>query len=822
MKHSSWLIEWGLPLLGSIFIVCVGLFSAGCMGGGSSSSSSSAVVGLTLPSQVSVIASAPAGGVGTGAIVAGALANTTGYAATSPYNTDVTQTWVFDSSMESLSTVNEILCYVQQTGATQMVNQGAYIALVNEKKCKQGQNQSGGQGGATQGAASNAGSTEVGKYQKWVVLSTRADNNSPQRVKVWVPPSTMTPTHPMDAQAILVEVTINESPSAAKPFGDFIMNFKGVMSQAGFGLQVGDPLMIGTLMSVNNNQSIPQFSFINLAGNAMPGMTGAPFSMTQATNVQMNDSNGTSGKAVTRVSETGMGPTPIDKKFAVAYGANGFLRGKDVNADNVIDSTVCTDRNNLKTTVWRYNLYNSADGSRVTVNSGFPFSQVNGQARFGHVGYWGVWTEDELGLNDGDVVTKESFGNGTAQQYTVNISNGKLNRRTKGTAAFTEVVGVDFFWWGDPADPFCNGGCANQGDYVINIAANGQATIVASNQWTNNGPKQTPLNPTVNITFVNQWDTLWLWSDAMGGSVVYANGAAALDFFKEDMVPVNDAAIAGGLSLVCYDRCPIGGVSAPTAENQIFYPLAQSVNGYTYTLAVANGKMTLTDTYANPNAEVNVTSIGGGGVFAQNYQWGISSGEMVTTTVAQGLVNWWDVYNANTTYRWETGPNNWNRQTAVTDAYSQIVLFDAPIKIDYTYDAGDDPSLAANVTTHPAGNKFLLEYGGTGDLWGFPWAQTDPTCDPYTTNCRWAPAVTLKSGVLLGNTSQYVVKQIEREQRMAVDGTNVACTGLSVTGMLADANFTLPTAVNGQVAITLAGKPTPADPAPAVIEGVLQ
>jgi len=45
--------------------------------------------------------------------------------------TDPVHAYVYDASMQSLDTVNMILCLMEQTRASDMVNQGAYIALVN-------------------------------------------------------------------------------------------------------------------------------------------------------------------------------------------------------------------------------------------------------------------------------------------------------------------------------------------------------------------------------------------------------------------------------------------------------------------------------------------------------------------------------------------------------------------------------------------------------------------------------------------------------------------------------------------------------------------
>lgn len=818
-------------------------------GGGGSSSSGGTVTGLEMPTKLSIVtaqedATSKISGISLPyKTIAGAVVNTSGYGATSAYATDETRTHVYDPSMEPLSIVNEILCYMEQTRASDMVNEGAYIALINEDKCQEGQNQSGGGSGGAQGSSSS--NTQATTYAKWVIESTRTDNAAPQYVKIWVP-GEPNPQDPMDGQNILVEVTVNEGVSASKPFGDFVLNFKGVVDSGLLGLPAGNQVttMVGTLKTVDNAEGKPQFQFINLGGQDA-GVTGAPFSMTQKTNVIMDDASGTSGMAMTNFSEwfdqngnsTEDTGERKEAKFAVGFNTGYFLRGKDTNGDSLVtsaDDQVCTDRTNYNTQVWRYNLYNAADGSRVSLNSGFPFNYTDGNgSHFGHIGYWGIWTEDGLSLTDldGQTITKETFGQGagSAPTYTVNVSGGKLWKRTREAATFAELVGVDMNWYGDPADPFCASGCASQGDYRATVVDNGGSYSVkatATLTWTDSGPQTTDITP-VDITPASTSTTgqqLWMWSDALGGSVVVKSDGVT--FFREEVVSPSD--VPAGLQLVCFENCVKGGIGTSVtvaSEADMFWIQWNSSTGtsnsHTYNVQVANGKISLLDESSNAvtlPASFDPVSLG----LPDWYQWGIHTGEMVTTTDALTLANWWDIYNSvNVTYRWESGNSDWNRQVTLTDAGSQLVTFDKPIQLPYTYEAGDDPNVDPLLANHPAGNKYLLEYGGGGELWGFPWQPEDPTCDPSTDNCRWVSALTLKSGVGLtgADSTQYVVKQIEREQTMVKQPDTSSCTaaGLNIDNV----SLPLPSTVDGQVSIAWSGRPAVTD-APAVIEGELQ
>ncbi|MBI5432497.1 MAG: hypothetical protein HZA52_06685 [Planctomycetes bacterium] len=149
------------------------LAAASCGGGGSSTDGGSgSIVGLSAPSEMSVVTATGAGmpGGGSASVAPGYTAP-----AGTDYENDTSKAHVFDPSMESIETVNGILCMVGQTAADEMVNQGQYIAQVNEDKCGMGGDES----SSGQGQSSSQG---VASYSLWVVDSTRADNDAQQIV----------------------------------------------------------------------------------------------------------------------------------------------------------------------------------------------------------------------------------------------------------------------------------------------------------------------------------------------------------------------------------------------------------------------------------------------------------------------------------------------------------------------------------------------------------------------------------------------------------------------------------------------------------------
>jgi len=110
-----------------------------------------------------------------------------------------------------------------------------------------------------------------------------------------------------------------------------------------------------------------------------------------------------------------------------------------------------------------------------------------------------------------------------------------------------------------------------------------------------------------------------------------------------------------------------------------------------------------------------------------------------------------------------------------------------------------------------AGATFLLEYGGPGELWGFPWEDDDG-------DGRWYSALTLKDGVTLTDgTNSFRVRGIEKEQTMQ----EVALSSCDVLDVSTALDMALPLAVSGTPGFAWRDMPTGTD-APAVIEGELQ
>jgi hypothetical protein len=837
LRKHRWLA--GLPLL---------LIGCGGGGGGGDPATPAApptappavptpIAGLELPEKFSVISATEGGGTGGSskpvALKAKGFAATlsalkTFDAADTDYSTDKTHVYVYDRSMESLGIINEIVCYIDQTGAGQMVNRGPYVALVNEDRCRQGQN---GNGGAT--GESTAGSTA--QFSRWIVESTRDDNTATQLVRIWVPDPEG--EGGLDGeQAILVELTIDRGVSETEPFGSFALSFRGVLDGAAIDLPgVEIETMRGRLATGDDDGSGPRFTFVSIGGSALPSAPPMDFGYENAASVRLDDAAGTSGLALTSTNDSwnrqGQSGSRHES-FALAYDAERFLSHRDDDDDGLAEEAVCRARDEYDVHAWRYNLYHERDGEfrgqpvtggeRVELNSGFPFSYDSGTSGdlYGWLGYHGVWTESGVTPPDGQSIQSFDYASDTTVDYTLHVAPGRLTRRVANVELLAGFVGDSFQFSGRHPT------LGLFGQWLVTVDAGIGFAITSTFSWNDQGivlsssidhdanagtppvPVSAALQPAHN-------EVLWMWSETLGGGVVYTQddsvpaASRTITFFAQEFVTAADTSLfpsgTSEVDLYCYDRCLKGGLTQSDVDGadgpwDLYHDYVGTA--LPYTLSVVDGKVLLTD--RTTGAPVDASSLG---LESMQQGWGISTGEMLTERLADESRPW-TVNERAMSFRWETGPNSWNRMVTATDVSGSTIVLDRPLQMSYVHSTAND----ANGSAEYAGKRFLLHYGGAGNLGGLPWLRDGDRS--YST-------VTLADGVVLTDDSNgFVVKAIEREQTMrAVDVAE--CADLDAAA--AYTTLTLPTADDiGAVSITLAGRPELAAAAPAVIEGQLQ
>ena len=804
-----------------IVMLTAALIFAGCSGGGGGSSSGSGgvVQSLKVGERVSVVDAqdSQTSNQINALQLASAVAD---LPAGSPYNTDESHTYVEERSSESFDIINEILCMMAQTGYDEMLNQGDYKAMINMSQCEGSKDNAESAGQASQNQSSGANADE---YEYWTVNSSRADNNSPQIVKVWVhePEEDFGNGDTEPAKTINVKTVITESKSSTNPYGIFTLNFQGVLDSN------GQEMMTGYLKAERDDSGTVLLKFYE------SGQHGSDESGTQQ--VTLNRStDGSTGSGTVSMSRTWQGQSE-SMGFDIAYNDNYFFRGDGTN-------NVCMNRTNTDSSVWRYGVYydenHDTPGERVEINSGFPIKYTdNGGTNYhGWAGYHGLWIDNDVSIPNGATVYKQDYSGGSSSEtaYTLMVAGGKLRRHMKKTVTLGDINGVPVSWHD------CSEDQQNPGNWIC------QDTRVTWNgtNFVKNAVRSEQTNhmwddiPEAVVTFdANAWDFNF-WSESLGGNgrinlmdnqgqQITLSDATQVVFHVEDTVYPGDTVPA---TLACFENCPDPSMVNTQPEPFFAKSTWQDPNNFqNANQSTAPGSLVAGTNYIeygfnattmeleHTSTPVVMTSMN------NNIQYGTWSGAMFEASPENFalLACEWD---ANSTcagqawdaldvfYTWETGMDNWNRLTALKQGET-VVSFDPPLNVEYT---------------HTNGAKYYLEYNGFGDLHGIPGKCVDEDTGEDT-ECwngsnddrfiRWVPEFSVPDGSSVNDavaSLTYYVKGLEKEERMIAEDSAATCTsaGLSLS------SYALPGA-SLYVAPDIGTEPE-IDGAPAVIAGEVQ
>ena len=751
---------------------------AACSGG--SSDSGGPIEGLQAPQQIEIVTVEGAQSTPQG--LTPPTAQTPSFAADSDYMTDVASNHVYDPSMEQIATVNHILCFLSQTGATEMVNAGPYNAQINEQRCEQGGDPSASSTGQSSGVAL--------VLSTWVVNSVRQSRTSPQTVSFWVPQND---DNGQSMGSIYARATISDSPSAENPFGRFALNFAMVPDQG----DVADALGHGTLETVDAGGNTLGFGFFETSGD-LSQVTTSPgdYAQVVAVLVSMN-ADETDGRArLTRSTryydeflnqDSGI----QTEEYLLDFSATEVLR------ELVGGGSECLSRTNFHYNTWRYNLYDAVTGERVELNSGFPIRTAGGG--YGWLGYHGLWVPPGEDVANGDVVQRVEFGSDTTSDYTILKAPGKLIRHRRDTLLLADADGIDFEWFDFQSQPPAR--------VRLNVV---QGQWFKTAQWDDPGQTWAPLESpelldTQALGFVS------MYSQSLGGPCSYRDGDPLITYFRTNVVDgaadLWNQAVNGAVQLYGYVQCLDSGITGAEAQQGDVYladvfdvntPYAFEFRAADLALYRDNGQQPATRVGLADNEAPQ------GGPFS----WGLRSGPLVTDTA--GLVSVWDVWSVDEFYVYETGHNPWNCLITALDAQNQPVSFDPPLQFTYTHSTLNDKNGSA---THN-GAVCVLNYNGPGDLHGIPHQGVDFNNDGSPD--RFYPTFSIADGVLCGPTGdEYVIRAVGSEIRLqAAPG---GCTGLDTANA---SSLTLPNG-SSYVAPDIGPRPTVTAP-PAVIEGVVQ
>src|SRR3954471_25008708 len=135
---------------------------------------------------------------------------------TSAYLTDAQSSHVQDATSESIGQVNMISCVFHAMRPDALVNQGAYVALIDKNKCDAEKASS------VASDSSSSGASQAPDYMTAVVNSTRASNTDPMLASAWI-------SIDQDGTPVTVfaHLSATAAPSTTDPYGTFRLDYCG-------------------------------------------------------------------------------------------------------------------------------------------------------------------------------------------------------------------------------------------------------------------------------------------------------------------------------------------------------------------------------------------------------------------------------------------------------------------------------------------------------------------------------------------------------------------------------------------------------------------
>ncbi len=702
------------------------------------------------------------------------------------YAADSARTNVYDPAMDALSTAGNIICFFNQANYLDMIGKGSYVAQADMKTCFN-------EGGGSESGQSSGSTKELTTLY---VESTRADDFSPLIAKVWFQMEQGGEGGGSTKVDMQVKMVVAEGQSDANPVGIFKLAWEGKVQ--------GQAMMKGfieTKRSAEEGKIVLNMVDSSSRGEGKTETTAGSAELSYDTLLKE-----VTGGVVHTSAPVWNNNTPTTQEFAAAFNDGYFLR------KNITESkTACLSKTEYDFSVWRYGLYNAADGSRVERNSGFPITvDSEGQKVYGWAGYWGLWLPQSVSVVDNLVVSRNDKA-GAGATYSVKVGPGKLIKKTRQEITLNELKGIEL---------------SANGQNIISY--DGTSFNKVGTQGNNGGvdyitPTPYPLQESWNT---NRAGSAMMYSQALGGQViVYYNAAGTPTspayYYKEE----NVTATADNLTLSCFQQCLQPQINSSQVSGNPWDMDATDASSPYFTVstsdrqAVWNNTKTAAEVYKK-NYSFDAASmtlkygnsavtLADGVTLSGNNSWGLQSGPLVTAAVAATIANPFDVYSASEYYQWETGSNTWNKFIAIRDGNGAAVSFDPPLFLNYVHSAANDRSgLADAPGAKYYDKKMLLQYQGFGQLQGIPSASNE--------NNRYAPLFAIKDGTLAGDANQYKIKALDLEVRMKLQA-DASCSALSVATLPS-----IPT-IDGFKSPDLGSAPSSLEgESPSVIEGIVQ
>lgn len=724
--------------------------------------------------------------------------------ANSPYFTDVQNSQVQDATSQSIGQVNMITCIMSGMRPDALVNQGPYIALIDQNKCNAAKQTS------TSNSGSSGGASQAPNYMTAVVNSTRTSNTDPMVVAAWI---SITNGPNNTPATVYAHISATAAPSGSDPYGAFRLDYCGKASA------ITGCLMNGYMQAGSGTLTYYEADEDGQGNN-------------QTTALQLGSVGTSTGSGSVSLMQSQNGQNQ-SQAFNFAYNADYFYR-QDGSTQYECFSRDASDPATMFS-VWQYGLYDSTTGAEINLNSGFPIQySVSGTTYQGFVGYYGLSVQAGAPApTSGSTVQKVSYqsGSATTANYTLISNGGTLARYTRQTTTLKAIdqLQLNVFVGSTQGSSLPD----SNAQYVMNWnEATLQFIATGEVQCSQNGCQTVPLSNGQSAIAVDPsfWSNSGLqgWSQSLGnGGIFIALNAAgspidstAVVYYTQDLVYPDDPNLP--TTLYCVDNCPTaaslqayltqgtgGSVASPYISSTYNdYQPTDTPTSYSLSGNVLIGgdgsNSAVVDTDANAYAEAAQQDPNGG-----QYQNGVTTGHLVANlsdgqcgtdpqNPSQPQYCDWTMASAAVYYQWQTGPNSWNQFNGLEDSNSAFVHFDAPLNVNFTVPANTSGSLPYG---NYASTNMVLQYGGFGNLWGIPGTCVSSiTNQPIACNDPSGTAVYISAfeipydatlGVVTssnnGVTTTYLVKWLNRQILLAQEPTTT-CTGAG----LATTSATLP------------------------------
>jgi len=671
--------------------------------------------------------------------------------------------YVQDATSEGINQLNSILCFVKSMAGPQLINQGNYVALIDESVCDSESRADAGK------SSSNNEGESAPQYTRAVVNATRATNADPMVVKAWVGISAGEGT----PATVYARAVATEAPTDANPYGVFRMDYCGKVA--------GQPNCVFN-------------GFIDASSS------GIQYFEREAFGPQTRDR----ALTLTRNSTTGQGAlsdTPsvgAAKTFTFAYDGDFFRR-----SDGTSDQCFARDADDpgVRESVWRYGLYNADTGARITRNGGFPVKySAGGTQHQGYVGYYGMHFPGGVSVPNGATITKQSFSSNSAgEDYTLQKTGGKLMKFTKNTTTLEGIKNVRFnFGSFNGPVPGVVGSQGKQLEAYWNGARfviTGEFGCGASGCKTESYDSAADANTT---GWTGQYGGgVFGFSQSLGGDLFIkldnAEPSSGTQVFYRTQTLVYPDEMGSIGALHCARDCPdASSLAAYESSLDSGSPASPFISSTANHFAPTSATISYSLDTTRGALQRSGVDVVHDGQTAGQYRHGIRSGKLIPaadlTAIACGPGNAFfcehKMNDLETFYQWETGPNNWNQFTALRDGSNTYLKFDAPLQVSFS--VPNDSAEYGN----SAGSQIVLQYNGFGNLFGIPGQCVSPeTNEPVScgsNKARYVAAFSIPYDQTIGRVSagggtQYLVGSLEREVRLASKplGTCTARAALS-------------------------------------------